>query len=468
MYQLFCAFTKLPSRFLPLWVLTLLLSPALQAQHAPDEPLADKATLQLLMKRIDELESRVRQLEAERREPTAANDLPSSEPTNQSADSDKIEPPAQADFSTSVSASGAVQTPPSAPSESDQRQAENAMAERMDMSKTLLRIRGFGDISLHGDTQKGDATSFSLGQLDLFVTSDVSERFKFMGEIVFEGGPDNIYGKTEGQENTFSVDIERYLLQYSYNDYLNIAAGRGHTSIGYYNTAYHHSTWLQTTTGRPLLFAFEDEGGILPIHMVGVSASGLIPSGRLGLHYVAEVGNGRESRYPFNAEPVQNEISDQNHKAFNLALFGRPEAVPGLQAGLSVYRDILAPANASKIGETIVAAHAVFIRPRFEWLNEALVVRHAPLQTAMVFHTPGFYSQVSRQFGAYRPYFRYQYINGATNEPVFPDIGLRHGPSVGLRYDASEFVALKLQYDRTFLRNQPVVDGLNLQLGFTF
>jgi hypothetical protein len=338
----------------------------------------------------------------------------------------------------------------------------------MDLSKTLMRIRGFGDVSLHGDTMKGDTTTFSLGQLDLFVTSDLSDKFRFLSEIVFEAGPDNIYGVTEGQENTFDVDVERYLLQYSYNDYLNIAAGRVHTSIGYYNTAYHHSTWLQTTTGRPFLFEFEDRGGILPIHNVGVSAFGRLPSGPLGLHYVAEVGNGRESRTPLLEEPVQNRISDTNHKDFNIALFARPEAIPGLQTGFSVYHNLLAPINSPKIGETILAAHAVLIRSKYEWLNEALLDRHAPAGSPIVFHTPGFYSQVSRQFGSLRPYFRYQYVNAPRHEPVFPDVGLQHGPSIGLRYDASEFVALKFQYDRTFLRNQPTVDALTLQLGFTF
>lgn len=336
------------------------------------------------------------------------------------------------------------------------------------MSKTLLRIRGFGDVSLHGDTQKGDTTAFSLGQLDLFVTSDISEKFKFLSEIVFEAGPDNFYGAISGSENTFGVDIERYLLQYSHNDYFNLSAGRGHTAIGYYNTAYHHSTWLQTTTGRPFLFNFEDEGGILPIHIVGVSASGLVPSGSLGLHYVAEVGNGRESRNPLVEEPVQNEVDDTNHKAFNFALFARPEGVRGLQAGFSAYRDVLVPANAPRIDETILAAHAVLIRPKYEWLNEALLDRHAPAGATAAFNTPGFYTQVSRQFGVYRPYFRYQYVNVANNEPVFPDVGLRHGPSLGLRFDASESVALKFQYDYTVLRNQPAVTGLTLQAGFTF
>ena len=155
-----------------------------------------------------------------------------------------------------------------------------------------------------------------------------------------------------------------------------------HTAIGYYNTAYHHSSWLQTTTGRPLLFDFEDHGGILPIHMVGVSATGQIPSGAMGLHYVAEVGNGRASRKPLDQEPVQNEEDDQNHKAFNLALFARPEAIHGLQTGISYYRGLLVPQNQPTMSESIIAAHAMLMRPKYEWLNEALVDRHVLLGTS--------------------------------------------------------------------------------------
>jgi hypothetical protein len=110
----------------------------------------------------------------------------------------------------------------------------------------------------------------------------------------------------------------------------------------------------------------------------------------------------------------------------------------------------------------------VYGRSGFEWLNEALLIRHAPHGTSQVFNTPGFYTQISKQFGAFKPYFRYQYVNAANTEPVFPDVGLRQGPSVGLRYDASEYVALKFQYDYTALRGQPGINGLALQLGFTF
>jgi hypothetical protein len=446
-----------------LCVVALLLCSAISAQEAANEPASDKQLLQILIKRIDQLEARVSELEAVQRRVDAAHlSPPSNPPASQAIVRNS---PLDAASAQSVAASRPADPPAE---DAEPAQSENAMNERMDVSKTLLRIRGFGDVSLHGDTQKGDTTSFSMGQLDLFVTSDVSDKFKFLSEIVFEGGPDNIYGNKVGESNLFTVDVERYQLQYSHNDYFNISAGRGHTAIGYYNTAYHHSTWLQTTTGRPLLFDFEDRGGILPIHMVGASASGLIPSGSLGLHYVAEVGNGRASRTPLDEESVQNEVDDENHKAFNFAMFAKPEAVSGLQAGFSIYRDLLAPVNSSKISETILAAHAVLIRPKYEWLNEALVDRHAIAKTSTTFNTPGFYTQISKQFGAYRPYLRYQYVNVAKNEPVFPDVALRHGPSLGLRFDASESVALKFQYDYTFLRNQPGVTGLNLQLGFTF
>jgi hypothetical protein len=467
-----------PRQFLAIGLLAAFVCSSLGAQQAGDQPAVQPATLEMLLKRIDQLEARVQQLEAERQQAgtvgiaplpdrtalphsTPADTARPPEPTIAAAESQRISPPA-------VAPPAVVPPAAHAPQEQEPMQAENVMAERMDMSKTLLRIRGFGDVTLHGDTQKGDKTSFSLGELDLFVTSDISEKFKFLSEIVFEGGPDNYLGVIQDQENVFSVDLERYLLRYSYNDYFNISAGRGHTAIGYYNTAYHHSTWLQTTVDRPSRFAFEDRGGILPIHNVGASASGLIPSGPLGLHYVAEVGNGRESRYPLSAEPVQNEIDDINHKAFNFALFARPEAARGLQTGFSVYRDLLAPANQPTIHETILAAHAVLIRPKYEWLNEVLLDRHAPVGGPNVFNTAGFYTQTSRQFGSFRPYVRYQYVNVPRKEPVFPDVGLRHGPSIGLRYDASESVALKFQYDYTALRDQPAIKGLSLQVGFTF
>jgi len=458
--------SKVTRKTLPLLLGMLVACPALWAQQSDAPAASDSQAIEALLQRVaeleakvkkmDQLEARIKQLEAERQPSLSASTAPG---------------PTQA---TSSPAPAPTQAPSSDPQE------EPPVPERMDFSKTLLRIRGFGDMALIGGNQAASpslklpaqTTSFALGELDLFVTSDVSEKFHFLTELVIEGGPDSIYGIQRGTPNAFKIEPERYLIQYSHSDYLNISAGRWHTAIGYYNTAYHHSAWFQTATGRPFLFEFEDEGGILPTHTVGVSATGLIPSGSLGLHYVAEIGNGRASRAPLLEEPVQNEVSDDSHKAYNLAVFARPEALRGFQTGFSVYRDRLAPLGSPRVGETIMAGHVVLVRPKYEWLNEALVVRHALLGMTKVYNTPGFYTQVSRQFASYRPYFRYQYVNAASTEPIFPEVSLQHGPSAGIRFDASESVALKLQYDYTFQRHtaqtQPGYSTLAMQIGFTF
>ena len=423
----FISTRKLLGRALGL-LLGLLMVPALMFAGDASTADSDKEAIKALLRRVEQLEARVTQLEAQQK---PAPQAPSS----------SAQAPAPA-----ASESAPAQEPGPGP----------MMApERMD-TRTLMQIRGFGDMTFHGSDARDTHTAFSLGQLNLFVTSDISEKFRLLSEIVFEAD----------QQNAFGVDVERLLLQYSHNDFFNFSVGRYHTDIGFYNTAYHHSAWLQTAVGRPYLFEFEDKGGILPIHNVGASVYGAIPSGRLGLHYLAEVGNGRASHSPL-AEPVQNLVDENNGKSVNVALFARPNAVQGLQVGFSAYHDGLHPAAAASISEDIFAAHAVLQRPKFEWLNEALVIRHA-VDGGHTFDTPGFYTQISKAFGPYRPYFRYQYVNASDHEPVFPFVGLQHGPSVGLRFDASEAVALKLQYDHFNYRQQPSVNGLELQFAFTF
>jgi len=409
-------------------LLTVLIpSPAVQAQQSGTAPPNEAETVAELLKRVQHLEALLKQIEEERAKSAA--------PATPAA-------PAEATHANVPPAPAAAEP-------------EHGMG--MPELGPHLQIRGFSDVTLHGSNEKGTHTAFSLGQLNLFITSEISERFKILSEIVFEANETNALG----------VDVERLMLQYSPNDYFKIAVGRYHTAIGYYNTAYHHSTWLQTAIGRPFLFEFEDGGGILPIHNVGVSASGRIPSGTLGLHYVAEFGNGRASRSPLD-EAVQNRVDENNHKAFNMALLARPESIQGLQAGFSVYRDVLIPDGSPRIGETILSLHAVYVRPGFEWLNEALVIRHALLGQSRVLHTPGGYTQISRRFGSYRPFFRYEYINAPSDEPIFSDVGLRHGPSAGLRFDANDAVALKFQYDHTMQRRRPAFDMLTLQFAFTF
>jgi hypothetical protein len=368
--------------------------------------------------------------------------------------------PANAPSATAPSVSTAVSSSEAA------GQGEVTAPERVDDGKQLLTIRGFGDYGLQGQTQKGTTTSFSLGQIDFFIASNLSDRFRFVTDLVFE----------KGVGNDYEEDLERVLLEYRGSDYFKLDFGRNQTAIGYYNLAFRHSSWWQTTTRRPYLFLFEDEGGILPGHIVGASASGEIPSGKMGLHYIAEVGNGRASSP--GVEPVQNFVDENNHKAVDVNVFARPEAVPGLRVGFSAYRDLLEPPNSPRVGETILDTYVVLVRSKWEWLNEGMLIQHTPQGLSHVFNTSGFYSQISRGFGSFRPYFRYQYVNAPNNEPIFfpvydVSVGLQYGPTVGVRYDFTESVAAKLEYEYNSLRRvqgitQPSISQLGMQLTFAF
>jgi len=424
----------------------LFLSASLHSQQSESTVSVHAQKMQELLERIADLEASQKQLRARVEQlEKAQSGSPAASVGSKTA---SVTSPSAPEGSTTALASPKTDSAKMDSTSASQSDQSGGMAdsEHMDANRTTLNIRGFGDVGFYGGNQKGQTSSFSLGQTNLFITSNLSDRLRFLTEMVFE----------VHEDNAFSIDLERVLLEGSLNDYLKLSAGRYHTAIGYYNTAYHHSTWFQTATERPYIFEFEDEGGILPIHMVGAQASGQIPSGKLGLHYVAEVGNGRTSD-PL-AEPVQNYVDENGHKALNVALFARPDVVPGLQAGFSLYRDVRSVPGAPKINETIVDAYAVLVRPRFEWLNEALMIRHSP-EGEQVYETPAFYSQISERFGIYRPYLRYQYINASSHEPIFPQVGLRTGPSVGMRFEVTESVALKLQYDYTTLRRQGTIDG---------
>jgi hypothetical protein len=334
---------------------------------------------------------------------------------------------------------------------------QKTTADGLPLESPTLQIKGFADVQYHASDLKSEKNAFALGQLDLFITSRLSEKINVLAELVVEAAQDNQVG----------LDLERLVLQYSVNNHLNLNFGRYHTAIGFHNTAYHHGAWFQTAIDRPFIFAFEDEGGILPIHNIGVSANGRIPSGRLGLQYIAEIGNGRTSRSSLD-EPVQNIVDENNGKAVNLGLIARPEWMRGLQAGVSIYRDRLAPEGLPKVGQTIIAAHVVYLGHTFELLNEAVLVRHSTSGTQGTFNTTGFYTQVARKFGNLQPYLRYQYINAPRSEPIFKDLGRSNGPSAGLRYDFSEFAAFKVQYDRTARRGLNVINKIGMQLAFTF
>lgn len=402
---------------------------ATTASRASDNAAAE--TLREMREQIAALEARVRELES--RQPAQPSPVPTVEAAAVAAAR-----PAAHEAATAHGAAG----------QHGEHDAEQTGAPR-------LQIQGFADVNLNVSNQPGSHNSFALGQLDLFITSRLSEKFDVLSELIVEAN----------RRNEFTFEIHRLLLQYTPNDNLRLGLGRFHTAIGYYNTAYHHGSWFQTTANRPFIFAFEGKGGILPLHNVGLQATGRVPGAPWGLRYVAEVGNGRASRSPLDV-PVQTAVDENNRKAFNLGLYARPSSAPGLQAGFSVYRDRLSPEGAPSVSQTIGAGYVVYQNARYESLNEFVLMRLA--SNGRVYNTPAFYTQLSRQFGSYRPFFRYQYVNVPSDNPLYTDVGRRNGPALGVRYDLTDFAAFKAQYEHTSRRRQTPLDELFLQFAFTF
>jgi hypothetical protein len=151
----------------------------------------------------------------------------------------------------------------------------------------------------------------------------------------------------------------------------------------------------------------------------------------------------------------------------------KPESVSGLVVAYRVRHDYLSYLLNQRVSEIIPVVYGVYTNSKYEWLNEAMYVVHT-LPGGAVFHTTGFYSQFSRKFGHYRPYFRYDYVNAPDNDPIYgnpfeiPPVGRINGPTAGLRWDFTRYTALKLQYVREGTRGDKSVNGGNGQFDFTF
>jgi len=214
---------------------------------------------------------------------------------------------------------------------------------------------------------------------------------------------------------------------------------------------------------------YASNGGLLPTQAVGVFLTGAIPSGKLGLNYIAEYGSSDTIRPDINGSGTFNDENDGNHVL--LGWFARPDWARGLQLGGSFFHDKISDSEislADRFGQTILNSYVVYIAHGIESINEAFVIRETQLATGAVSNMPAFYSQISRRWGRVRPFLRYQYINASQRNTIFNDVGLRAGPSFGARYDLNDSIAFKAQLDHTQREGLPDLNGLHLQVAFTF
>jgi hypothetical protein len=426
--------------------------------HAQDRAPSEGEMIQQLVLQVHVLQERVKVLESQQ----AAGTLSDTPAVAQTANPAPVIAPTVDPTLTSApaaSTSDAQATGDAAPPDSPREDLHDIRG---------IQWRGFGEVDYKVLNQRiaevgtygfvpGSSGNFYTGNFDLFLTARLSDKASVLSEIVFE----------EQDAQSFAVDLQRVLLKYDYNNYLRMSFGRYQTGIGYYNDAFHSGSWLQTTADRPLIMEFASNGGLLPTQAVGVSVTGAIPSGKWNLNYIAEYGSSDTKRPNLNTDAI---LDENNGNHVNVGLFVRPDFARGLRIGGSLYHDQISDFDRGpkvRLGQTIVNGHVVYVHHGIEFLSEGFLIRHTYYQTPTVFNMPAFYAQISKQFGRVRPFFRFQYIN-ANPGSIFSDVGLRYGPSFGVRYDFNDFIAFKVQLDQTVRNNEPNLVGGHLQLAFTF
>jgi hypothetical protein len=316
-------------------------------------------------------------------------------------------------------------------------------------------LHGFTDVSyLTGGNGTGRTSAFGVGQFDLYITSAVADRLSFLGETVFE---------FDESSNEFVVDVERVIAQYEISDHFRIDAGKVHTPLGYWNNAYHHGFVMQPTIDRPAVVQFEDDGGPLPIHTVGVQLSGrdLSP---VHLGFDVLFGN------PLGNRPT----SDDRNNATSVTLALHSQITPSLRLGVSGYRDVLAAGSDTKLGtplaaemtQTIGGGFVAYFSGRAESIIEGHEV--ANQSAGRTTRSPNWFV-----YGGVRvaprivPYVMHEDVRIADGDPYFVGDRFRR-ELVGIRYEHAASAVLKMELRSRDRRSADRATELGVQLGLAF
>jgi hypothetical protein len=434
------------TRIFPLIVLLAMGAPSARAQST--DP-ATKELIEKLLARIDGLEKRVVELEKGNATTTAA-----------AAPSPKA-----------VSATQAMHQ------SHDQAPAPLAAAPEEAPVYPSLKISGFGDIDFSATNLHSAATGFGAqtllqthsgfeeGQFTLHLSSALSPKVTMFGEVTLTARSDAGTGSPPAAG--FNAEVERLIIRYDLNDYFKASFGRFHTPINYWNTAFHHGQWLQTTISRPEMTQFG--GSFIPVHFVGSLVEGAAPAGGLNLNYAVGLGNGRGQVISRDGD-----FGDVNNdRAWLTNVFIKPDALYGLQVGGSLYRDELNPLTAPAAREWIESAHIVWQKETPEFIAEFANVGHQPVGGAVSSNSQAFYVQTAYRLPwlqkLWKPYYRFEYIHVPKSDPIFsPVVPTFHASTFGVRYDITTFAAFKFEYRSYVRRDGAPFYGFFGQTSFTF
>lgn len=315
-----------------------------------------------------------------------------------------------------------------------------------DFDAPSLSLRGFGDFQYDyvdqsfKDFPDKDTNHFTNGDVGFLIYSQISQKLSFFSETQFEF--------KSGGETDF--DVERVLLKYEHADWLNISIGRDHTPLGYWNQHYHHASWSHTTVERPVIYRFEGDDGILPVHYVGLGLFGKVGFNFGNIDYSLMIGNGRGK--DTRSVQIVEDLNDDKQVAFKFTI--EPTALEGFGIGANILYDVIpndpdVVGRENEIDEVIAGAHLYYTRDPYELIAEYQYIRHDDLRTTKSHH--GGYLQLAYIINKFKPYYRLDVLDITSDDAYFAGLrnvedGIQH--TLGVRYEWFPFAALKLEYRR--------------------
>ena len=326
-------------------------------------------------------------------------------------------------------------------------QIEKASANR-NADDTGLPLHGFADVGVgtHNPISP-DVKGFNVGNLDFYLTPRLGDRTRALFEL-------NTEVSSEGAVN---VDLERAQIGYQFSDEATVWMGRFHTPYGYLNTALHHGSWINNSLRRPKFLQFEDNGGIMPAHTVGLWLTGSRHVGGNKILYDLYAGNSQQI-----VEGVLDMRNAGNSNG-NLSGGGRigyqfnAGAAEGLTLGAHVFTARIAddalPAHATRVRS--YGGYVVYDTDQWENSAEIYLFDNQDLSSGGGTHhsNAGFV-----QFG-YRsswgiPYARYERAALTQSDPYFAALaggGSYNRYALGVRLDLDLKSAIKLEIANTRL-----------------
>jgi hypothetical protein len=344
----------------------------------------------------------------------------------------------------------------------DVSQMASGMAQHSDDSNGL-QMHGFMDAGFAGNTDNNLAVhpkGFNIGALSFYLTPRFSDQVKALVEPNFEISSDG----------SLSTDLERMEIGYTFSDAATLWGGRFHTPYGYWNTAFHHGALMQTSILRPRFLAFEDQGGVLPAHMVGLWSTGKIKAEGGKMTYDIFAGNGpRIVMGPADSAGNQTlgtqdinlngDSNKQTMAGFNLgyefsrSLDGLRLAIHGLGGDVDDDSDGTIAAGSTKLNKTTlnaVGGSLVYLGNDWEIMGENYYFSDKDKSGSTGTHkSRASYLQIGRGFNKLTPFVRYERTSFDQKDNYFnlQASGQSYTrQSLGLRYNLNQKAALKFEW----------------------